>query len=435
MIAQHRRHTGRHVDEGNGQEQLPDQVLHRLEGRYRGELVEEAEPQGQGDELDRLLEHRRHEEAQPVAAPARRVGQNPQPQRNRGQGQQDVDKGQAQHHLHHDVEDEEAVDQVEQVEQGQDLGHAHAPGLHGGEKGVEGSPEQVSGGDAQGDGYEAGNGVGHVQDQGAPPERRCGGHQAEHQARHHLPPARLLSAQVLGHDEAEAHPAEDHDEGAGGDGPDDQPSMAHHLVGVGQVCGGAGEDVAHTRLPSPAVGGVLAAGSFNDAAEGPVDSLDHPAGEGSRPASGVEGGQNLVPDAARLVEGYDRVEVPPLTALGGRQHDQQIGPVGVEVGVVVQGRVLEAVLPAVAALLLPALDAVHGAYPVAGVGVADRVEEGFDLPVEDGVGHELAALLALDEVPVGVDQGDGVAARRLGQGEVACGDCHKRRQKQRDCQG
>ena len=181
-----------------------------------------------------------------MAAPARRVGQNPQPQRNRGQGQQDVDEGQAQHHLHHDVEDEEAVDQVEQ---GQDLGHAHAPGLHGGEKGVEGSPEQVSGSDAQGDGDEAGHGVGHVQDQGAPPERRCGGHQAEHQAGHHLPPARLLSAQVLGHDEAQAHPAEDHDEGAGGDGPDDQPSMAHHLVGVGQVCGGAGEDVAHAPDP------------------------------------------------------------------------------------------------------------------------------------------------------------------------------------------
>ena len=131
-----------------------------------------------------------------------------------------------------------------------------------------------------------GHGVGHVQDQGAPPERRCGGHQAEHEAGDHLPPARLLAAQVLGHDEAEAHPAEDHDEGARRDGPDDQPGMAHHLVGVGQVCGGAGEDVAHA-LPSPAVGGILAAGSFNDAAEGPVDSLDHPAGEGSRPASGL----------------------------------------------------------------------------------------------------------------------------------------------------
>ncbi len=242
MIAEHRRHTGCHVDEGNGQEQLPDQVLHRLEGRYRGELVEEAEPQGQGDELDRLLEHRRHEEAQPVAAPARRVGQNPQPQRNRGQGQQDVDEGQAQHHLHDHVEDEEAVDQVEQ---GQYLGHAHAPGLHRGEKGVEGSPEQVSGRDAQGDGDEAGHGVGHVQDQGAPPERRCGGHQAEHQARHHLPPARLLSAQVLGHDEAQPHPAQDDDEGARRDGPDDQPRLAHHLVGVGEVGRGAGEDVAH----------------------------------------------------------------------------------------------------------------------------------------------------------------------------------------------
>ena len=159
-----------------------------------------------------------------------------------------------------------------------------------------------------------------------------------------------------------------------------------------------------------------------------MDSLDHPAGESSRPASGVEGGQNLVPDAARLVEGDDCVEVPPLTALGGRQHDQQVGPVGVEVGVVVQGRVTRSCTPQPSLRFFsPALHPVHGAYPVAGVGVADGVEEGFDLPVEDGAGHELAALLALHQVPVLVDQGNGVAGRRLGQGEVACGDCYKRR--------
>ena len=45
--------------------------MHRLEGGDGRELVEEAEAQGQGDELYRLLEDRRHEEAQPVAAPAR----------------------------------------------------------------------------------------------------------------------------------------------------------------------------------------------------------------------------------------------------------------------------------------------------------------------------------------------------------------------------
>ena len=42
----------------------------------------------------------------------------------------------------------------------------------------------------------------------------------------------------------------------------------------------------------------------------------------------------------RLVDGDDGVEVAPLTALGGRQHDQQVGAVGVEAGLLVEGRVL-----------------------------------------------------------------------------------------------
>ncbi len=185
---------------------------------------------------------------------------------------------------------------------------------------------------------------------------------------------------------------------------------------------------------SPAVVGVLAAGSFNHSAEGPVDSLDHPAGEGPRPASGVEGGEDLVPDAARLVYGHDGVEVAPQPVPGLRQHHQQVGPVPVELGVFVQVGVLPRVLPAVAALLLAAPDPVHGAYPVAGVGVPDGVEEALDLPVEEGPGDELAAALALDEVPVGVDQGQ-LVRRGLGQGDVACGDCQERRQEQRGCQG
>ena len=114
-----------------------------------------------------------------------------------------------------------------------------------------------------------------------------------------------------------------------------------------------------------------------------------------------------------------------------RQHDQQVGPVAVEVGLLVE----VGILPAVASLLLPALDPVHGADPVAGVGVADGVEEVCDLPVEDGAGDELAALLALHQGPVGVDQGDGVAGRRLGLDDSAGWDCQERRQKQRGCQG
>ena len=242
MIAEHRRDAGRHVDEGQGHQELPDQVLHRLEGGDGGELLQEAEPKRQRDELDGLLEHRRHEEPQPVAAPARRVGQNPKPQSDRGQGQEDVDQREAQHHLDDDVEDEEAVDEVEH---GQQEGHAHAPGLHAGHQGAEGGAEQVSGGDVEGDGYESGHGVGHVEDQGAPPEGRCGGHEAEHQAGDHLPPSRLTGPQVLGHDEAQPHPAEDDHQRAGGDGPDDHPRLAHQVVGVGEVRRGAGEDVAH----------------------------------------------------------------------------------------------------------------------------------------------------------------------------------------------
>ena len=166
-----------------------------------------------------------------------------------------------------------------------------------------------------------------------------------------------------------------------------------------------------------------------------MDSLDDPPGEGFGPARRAEGGQNLVPDAARLVDGDDGVEVASLAVLGLGQHDQQVGPVPVEIGVLVKVGVLPGVLPAVAALLLPALHPVHGAYPVAGVGVPDGVEEVCDLPVEDGAGDELAAALALDELPVCVDQGQLGAGRGLGQGDVACRDCQKRRQEQRGGQG
>ena len=47
----------------------------------------------------------------------------------------------------------------------------------------------LDGGDVEGDGYESGHGVGHVQDQGAPPQGGCGGHQSEHEPGDHLPPA------------------------------------------------------------------------------------------------------------------------------------------------------------------------------------------------------------------------------------------------------
>ena len=135
------------------------------------------------------------------------------------------------------------------------------------------------------------------------------------------------------------------------------------------------------------------------------------------------------------MDGDDAEEGSRLPVLGDGDHDQKVGPVLVEVGVVVEGRVLEAVLPAVRALLLPALDPVHVGQPVAGVAVADAVVEGLDLPVEEGAGDELAAALALDEFPVGVDEGELVGGRGLGQGGPGGRDRHQRRQKQRGRQG
>ena len=101
----------------------------------------------------------------------------------------------------------------------------------------------------EGEGDEAGHGVGHVQDQGAPPERRGGGHQPQHQAGDHLAPPGVLAAQVLGDDEAQAHPAEDDHQGGGGDGPDDHPRLLHQVVSVGEIGRGAGDDVGHVYPP------------------------------------------------------------------------------------------------------------------------------------------------------------------------------------------
>ena len=63
VMPQHRRHPSRQVHEGDGHQQLPDQVLRGFEGGDSGEVLQKGEGQGHGDELDRLLEHRRHEQA------------------------------------------------------------------------------------------------------------------------------------------------------------------------------------------------------------------------------------------------------------------------------------------------------------------------------------------------------------------------------------
>ena len=58
-------------------------------------------------------------------------------------GQQDVDEGQAQDHLHQQVEDEEAEGQVEQGDEHRQPG---AGRLHRVQQRVQGRPQQVAGG-------------------------------------------------------------------------------------------------------------------------------------------------------------------------------------------------------------------------------------------------------------------------------------------------
>ena len=120
-----------------------------------------------------------------------------------------------------------------------------------------------------------------------------------------------------------------------------------------------------------------------------------------------------------LVDGDQGVEDVVVAAADARdgQH-QEVCLLGVEIGLLVQGRVLEGVLPALGEALLAAPDPVGAGEPVAGVGVADGVEEDVGLAAEDGAGHEVALLLPLHHLPVAVDQGDGRRCRGAGTGPV-----------------
>ena len=149
-----------------------------------------------------------------------------------------------------------------------------------------------------------------------------------------------------------------------------------------------------------------------------MDSLDHSLGGGPHPDVRVQRAQYPVPQPLRLVDGNQGVE--GVVAAAGARHGQhqQEGLFGVKLGLLVQGRVLEGVLPALGELLPAAPDPVGVGDPVAGVRVADGVVEDVGPAAEDGAGHEVALLLALHHLPVAVDQGDavGVRGRGLGQG-------------------
>ena len=114
------------------------------------------------------------------------------------------------------------------------------------------------------------------------------------------------------------------------DDPYDRPRLAHYLVFIGEAGRSAGQDVGH-GCPPPQLSASMTGRALDRAAQRSVDPLDHPAREGPRPTRGVERGQDPVPDAARLVDGNDGVEGRRLTS-GVRQHRQQIGVIGVELG-------------------------------------------------------------------------------------------------------
>ena len=219
----------------------------------------------------------------------------------------------------------------------------------------------------------------------------------------------------------------------GGDGPHHQPGLLDEGVGVGQSGRGSGEDVSHVRYPPHSSMSVCVT-PFHHAAEGPVDALDHPPGSGPGPAVRVESAQHLVPQPCGLVDGNQGVEDVVVAAAGaGHGQHQQEGLLRVQLGLLVQGGVLEGVLPALGELFLAALDPVGRGEPLPGVGVADGVEEDIGPAAEDGTGHEVAVLLPLHHLAVEVDQPDvaGAGGWGLGQGDSAGGYGGQGRHQQR----
>ena len=266
---------------------------------------------------------------------------------------------------------------------------------------------------------ETGHGAGDVDHQGAPPQRRGRGHETQHQPGDDLPPARLRPAQVLADYEVQPEPAQDDHERSGDDGPDDRPGLPDERMQIGEFRWSAGEDVAHTAQASSQSPASCAAGPLDDAAQGPVDSLDDPAGERPGPAAGIERSEHPLPQAARLVHGDHGVETHPGSS--GKLRDEQgdqVGAVGIELGLPVDDGVLERVLPALPEPLLSPVQLVDGADPLPGVGVSDPVVEVCYLAVEDGPCDEAPVVLSLYEFLAGVDE-HRLVRRALRQGRVS----------------
>ena len=99
--------------------------------------------------------------------------------------------------------------------------------------------------------------------------------------------------------------------------------------------------------------------------------------------------------------------------------DRRCPTVGVELGLPVDDRVLERVLPALAKPLLSPVQFVDGADPLPGIRVSDPVIEVGDPAVEDGPCDEATVLLPLYEFLAGVDERR-VVRRALRQSRVSC---------------
>ena len=267
------------------------------------------------------------------------------------------------------------------------------------------------------------DGVGHVDDQGAPPQRRRGGGESQHQPGHHLPPARLVMAEVLLDDEAQPHPAQDDHQHSRGDGPDRRPGGLDHGIQVGEF---RGVPVRMSPIPLPPRTRRCPSRWLRSTTPHRVPWtpwITHLA-----PALAQRSGSRAPSTLSHRPLGWwtgtrawkTWSSPPPVTGDG---HHHQESLLRVEFRLPVQDRVLEGVLPALGEFLLAAPHPVGVGDPLAGVGVAQGVVEHVDPAAEDGAGDELAVLLALHHLPVAVDQGQVVAVGGwgLGQGDAAGG--------------
>ena len=133
---------------------------------------------------------------------------------------------------------------------------------------------------------------------------------------------------------------------------------------------------------SVALGKVRSGDSLHHAAEGPVGALDQPSGSGPRPAVRFRARPApgpTTPWAGGREPGRERRGCSPPPVARDCQDHHQVCLLRVQLGLLLQDRVLEGVLPALGELLLTALDPVGVGDPLAGVGMADGVVEDVEV--------------------------------------------------------